>query len=170
MRYPQIVDTIEGIESRCEKIPEAGCWIWMGRTNMQGYGTLHKTDRRSAISVHRLMYALANGIPAAFLPADLCVRHRCDTPTCVNPDHLTIGTWKDNIHDAAQRGRHAVAFQEIDGKVVGSCRNGHDLATAGIYDYGIVSSGYRLRVCLECKRANSRNWYRRKHNSTGRAA
>lgn len=165
MTLPIVVD-IEWLRNRCEMVPEAGCWIWMGHTNSEGYGRFHKRGQ-PCVAVHRLSYAIANGIPILTIPRTLCVRHTCDTPSCANPDHLLLGTWKENVHDAKQRGRHAVAFREVDGKVVGPCANGHDLSVTGVYDYGIQSSGYRLRVCLECKRTAAREHMRRKAQEIG---
>ncbi len=157
-----IVD-LEQIKAACEMIPEAGCWIWMGRTNKEGYGRIHPSprDKNPSIGVHRLSYALANGLDVLAIPRTLCVRHRCDTPICVNPDHLILGTWKENVHDAKNRGRHAVAFQEVDGEVAGTCKNGHDLRVVGVYDHGIQQSGYRLRVCHACKKARSLRYARK---------
>lgn len=162
---------IEQLSARCEMIPECGCWIWMGRVNDQGYGRTYRGSRNpSGILVHRLAYALANGLDPWSLDRRQCVRHRCDTPSCINPDHLVLGTWKENVHDAKNRGRHAVAFHEVDGKIVGTCASGHDLSVTGVYDYGVQKSGYRLRVCLECKRQRGREYARRKYVPRQRVA
>jgi len=53
------------------------------------------------IPAHRASYLLNKGK----IPDGLVVRHRCDNPICVNPDHLTVGTQKDNMQDCLQRGR-----------------------------------------------------------------
>lgn len=151
--------TIELLLAHSKPIPEAGCFIWMGRKNVSGYGTIRIAGGRT-VSVHRLAYCLANGRDIVALPSTTAIRHQCDTPLCINPDHLLAGSWKQNVHDAITRGRHAVAFAEIDGVVSGHCHQGHDLSKVGVYDYGIQKSGYRLRVCLECKRASSRKWMR----------
>lgn len=73
-----------------------GCWEWTGGRR-GGYGIFRL--RGSTVSSHRLSYFLANG------PFKHLVLHRCDNPPCVNPDHLFIGTHRDNTDDAFQKGR-----------------------------------------------------------------
>lgn len=55
--------------------------------------------------VHRLAYAAAQGIPIEEVPSLL--RHTCDNPRCVNPQHLIPGTHQDNANDRVSRGRNA---------------------------------------------------------------
>jgi hypothetical protein len=75
-----------------------GCWLWTGARDRDGYGRLfaNRRDQR----VHRVSYELHHGAIAA----GLCVLHYCDTPLCVNPAHLRLGTHRDNMIDRAQRG------------------------------------------------------------------
>lgn len=76
------------------------CWLWRGKcVNNKGYAAI--TMRRRGYGIHRLSYALAFGE----VPDDLFVLHRCDTPLCVNPEHLFLGTQADNIADCKQKGR-----------------------------------------------------------------
>lgn len=70
------------------------CWVWTG-TSAGGYGRFDK------MRAHRIAFMLANGL----IPPGLLVRHKCDHPPCVNPDHLLLGTDMDNVRDAQQRGR-----------------------------------------------------------------
>lgn len=82
-----------------------GCWLWMGTTDTCGYGRLvvgSRTDgTRRLAGAHRIAYALAAGP----IPAGGQVLHRCDTPACVRPDHLFLGTQADNIADMVSKGR-----------------------------------------------------------------
>lgn len=73
------------------------CWIWLGTTR-RGYGRCGVN-----IQAHRYSYELHKGT----IPDGLKVLHTCDTPSCVNPDHLYVGTNKDNSQDAVRRGRIA---------------------------------------------------------------
>lgn len=76
------------------------CWIWKGRTDRQGYGWF-RWDYRDQKS-HRLSYQWAKGS----IPQGQFVCHSCDNPSCVNPDHLWIGSLQDNHRDMMNKGRH----------------------------------------------------------------
>jgi hypothetical protein len=80
-----------------------GCWIWLGTVNNKGYGKTFEVNGqwRRSIYAHRLAWIMRNG-PIA---DKLCVLHRCDTPSCINPDHLFLGTQKDNAADRDRKGR-----------------------------------------------------------------
>jgi hypothetical protein len=85
-----------------EKVAVGGktdCWLWNGAVSKNGYGSFGLEGR--ATSAHRVAYRLGNGV----LPDGLMVRHKCDTPICVNPDHLEPGTHVDNMRDKKERGR-----------------------------------------------------------------
>jgi hypothetical protein len=81
------------------------CWLWTGATN-RGYGLLWVDGKHEL--AHRVSYSIHKG-----LLGDLCVCHTCDTPLCVNPDHLFLGTREDNNLDARHKLRHA--FGERNG-------------------------------------------------------
>ena len=87
----------EYLKSRI-KINDAGCWIWQGSTN-NVYGTLGRNNIRWLS--HRFSYFIHHG---EIRDKNVC--HRCDTPLCCNPDHLFLGTQKDNLHDAIKKGRN----------------------------------------------------------------
>jgi hypothetical protein len=77
------------------------CWIWSGSKDPRGYGTLSAESGSSPIKAYRLAYEMRHGP----IPDGLVVRHKCDNPSCVNPDHLEVGTQKDNVRDMVERGR-----------------------------------------------------------------
>ena len=78
--------------------PNSGCWLWVGTWSMKGYGNL--VVKGKTYRAHRLQWERFNGP----IPDGLIVCHRCDTPPCVNPDHLFLGTNKDNTLDAVSKG------------------------------------------------------------------
>lgn len=97
---------------KCVPIREAGqCWLWKCGKCSDGYGNFKDGK---FISAHRFSYELANGP----IPKGLQVRHSCDTPSCVNPEHLLLGTVIDNMRDRSDRGRAASKSGELNGRSV----------------------------------------------------
>lgn len=80
--------------------PNTGCWLWTGGIDRKGYGMSSRKLYGEA-SAHRLLWSIHRGP----IPDGLNVLHRCDTPPCVNPDHLFLGTHKDNATDRDRKGR-----------------------------------------------------------------
>lgn len=81
-----------------------GCWLWTGCIRGYGYGYLsHWPTRGAKVNCHRLSWMLHFGK----IPKGLYVCHHCDVPACVRPDHLFIGTARDNKLDAVSKSRHA---------------------------------------------------------------
>ena len=81
-------------------VPETGCWLWLGVWCPNGYGRISKHGQQ--IQASRAFYEHFNG---AAIPDDMFACHKCDTPACVNPDHIFLGTQKDNMQDASNKGR-----------------------------------------------------------------
>lgn len=85
---------------------DSECWEWQGYRMPSGYGQIGLEDRRVA-TTHRVSWEWANGTT---VPSGLFVRHKCDNPPCINPNHLEIGTAAQNSQDAVDRGRQARGF------------------------------------------------------------
>lgn len=77
------------------------CWNWTGASLEKGYGRIG--IGKSIILAHRLSYLIHLGE----IPVGMLVCHTCDNPRCVNPDHLFLGTHKDNFDDARRKNRIA---------------------------------------------------------------
>ena len=83
-------------------IREAGqCWPWIAGLTSTGYGQFGPGRGAKPIGAHRMAYILTVG---PVTPEER-VRHSCDNPICVNPDHLLKGTQADNVRDMDDRGR-----------------------------------------------------------------
>ena len=78
---------------------ESGCWVWTGANNGLGYGVMRLGLKQ--VYAHRFSYEQF----VSPIPDGLCICHKCDNPRCVNPDHLFLGTQKDNMQDCSRKGR-----------------------------------------------------------------
>ena len=83
-----------------------GCWVWIGSTYWHGYGSF-SIARSTNTYAHRWAFEHFIGP----IPKGLKVLHLCDGRTCVNPDHLFLGTQADNIHDMWAKGRQKTPFK-----------------------------------------------------------
>lgn len=79
-----------------------GCWEWKGSRRKKGLPYGKFTIFREDCQAHRFSYRLFCGA----IPSGMRVLHRCDNPPCCNPDHLFLGTDKDNAVDRDRKGRH----------------------------------------------------------------
>jgi hypothetical protein len=95
--------------------PNTGCYLWEGCTTKNGYGIIKHKQARHNNGAHRVAWELANGP----IPDGLLVLHRCDTPLCVNPKHLFLGTHQDNMADmhAKRRGSKLRGEQKWNAKL-----------------------------------------------------
>ena len=144
---------------KVEPEPNSGCWLWMGTQDR--YGQFRIGGRNGhQVGAHRVAWMLANGL----IPMGVHVLHRCDIPTCVNPSHLFLGTRKDNMQDAARKGRLGPQSQKR--KI---CARGHPLGDSNVYISRADSSRPGERYCRTCKRvANLRYYHSRRKFQEGR--
>lgn len=102
MRWPSKTPA-ERFEEKYILEPNSGCWLWSGGLNEKGYGRLKFANGRS-VYAHRFSFELKYGP----IPESLCACHKCDTPSCVNPEHIFVGTRGDNNSDSKSKGRSAI--------------------------------------------------------------
>lgn len=79
--------------------PGNGCWNWTGTIDGYGYGVIDYSGKRYRAHVLALEF---DGRPVG---GGMVARHKCDNPKCVNPEHLEVGTQRQNVYDAIARGR-----------------------------------------------------------------
>ena len=87
------------------KIDDNGCWIWQHTVNEKGYGLMwiYKPGKHKGVKTraHRVSYETFKGP----IPEGKYICHSCDVPSCINPNHLWIGTALQNSHDMIAKGR-----------------------------------------------------------------
>ena len=93
VRFWHKVDKIPG------KGPKGDCWEWTGSLNNDGYGKIVVKEKIKL--AHRISWEISFGE----IPKEICVLHKCDNPSCVNHNHLLLGTQADNIVDRDKKGR-----------------------------------------------------------------
>jgi hypothetical protein len=97
------VDILRRLEFYSMPVPECGCQIWLGAW-VQEYGRLWVDG--AAHPAHRVSWEAHNGP----IPDGLWVLHWCDTPPCIRPDHLFLGTHRDNMDDMVSKNRQTRLF------------------------------------------------------------
>jgi hypothetical protein len=90
-----------------------GCWLWLAKVNNKGYGMIGRGGPGFVLA-HRLSWEMANGK----IPESACVLHTCDTPACVRPEHLRLGSHADNMRDMheKERGKFIAHLGESNGQ------------------------------------------------------
>lgn len=120
--------------------PNTGCWLWLAQAPV--YGRIQHEGR--ALGAHRVSWELHRGA----VPRGLWVLHKCDTPTCVNPDHLFLGTPAANVHDMDAKGRRivGVASPERHGHAKLTWQQIHEIRDMGAAGVAQAEIGRRFGV------------------------
>lgn len=109
----------------------SSCWEWMGAKNNRGYGMFsRKLAHRTAKEIHETEQ----------ISDTLVACHKCDNPGCVNPDHVFIGTMKDNMRDMTLKGRSGAQKRT-------HCKQGHEFSPENTQ---YTKSG--TRRCVQCRK------------------
>lgn len=88
------------------EVDDNWCWIYKGGKDYDGYGIMSINNKSQ--KAHRIFWEFFKGP----VTEGLQVLHTCDNPSCVKPDHLFLGTNKDNMHDKIKKGRDRVRGEE----------------------------------------------------------
>ena len=103
-QYTGPVNPLERLLAKVKKTDI--CWIWTGASDEQGRGIFFDGDKST--SVPRFVYRQFKGE----IPEGLYVCHKCDNPSCVNPEHLWLGTQLDNMKDCQGKGRKNIKLSQ----------------------------------------------------------
>lgn len=133
-----------------EYVTETGCLLWGGCWGHKGYGylTIQQLCRRA----HRMMWYAYRGD----IPDGLFVLHKCDTPCCINLDHLWLGTHEENMADMDRKGRRRAwgqRYPKIPDEKVRAIRAGPKPTKEIAKKYGI-SRFYAVKVWRGLARAS----------------
>src|ERR1017187_1260619 len=90
---------------KVQKLSEPnGCWVWLGGMGPNGYGIFHLATSSKKVPATHYSWELWTSRP---VPKGILLCHKCDHPYCVNPEHLFLGTHKDNMRDMKDKRRSA---------------------------------------------------------------
>ena len=90
--------------------PNSGCWLWTAALDNKGYGVFEYISGDTVEhKAHRVSFRLHKGD----ISSKMFVMHSCDNPACVNPDHLTAGTPKDNVADMVSKNRQGMPLRNL---------------------------------------------------------
>lgn len=138
------------------------CWEWLGHKNAYGYGVINAGGRNGkAWFAHRYSWMIHNGeIPKSAAYHGTVIRHSCDNRSCVNPEHLLLGSQKDNVADMDSRGRRVSnprrgSAHHNGGKT--HCKHGHEFTPENTR---VNSRGQR--TCRACHNDRSKDAHKRK--------
>lgn len=150
------LDPIHNWESKVKKTET--CWLWTAGLDKDGYGKF-AIGLGGKAQIHTRAHRFAYEIFVGPIPVGMVVCHRCDNPPCARPEHLFLGTPKDNNDDKVTKGRHVRLWgTPLKRSRQTHCKNDH------LFDEANTKVDKRgHRTCRTCARANSlRAYYKSK--------
>ena len=135
---------IESVQARLKSriiISPSGCWLWQGAISSSGYGEISYEGTPSL--THRVSWLVFNGA----IPDGRIICHTCDIRSCINPEHLFAGTYKENQQDSIRKGRAA----DHTPPAIAFCQRGHEFTSDNTY---WRPEGRRMcRTCMRLRKA-----------------
>lgn len=141
------IPTDERFESKVNKLPNGGCWLWIGNVDGKGYGRFRDYAKRRQVLAHRWSYERHLGP----IPDGMSLDHLCRKPSCVNPAHLEPVSIRVNILRGQGAGMRNAAKTH--------CPQGHEFVHT-------TEAGKLRRRCLTCQRKAVRECMQRKRASS----
>lgn len=147
------MDTKQRFDECVSKGRDDDCWLWGRKPNSSGYGYIRVLGKKTL--AHRLSYELHIGQ----IPDGMVVCHRCDTPLCVNPKHLFVGTHADNAADKVSKGRQTIGAKngraKLSADMVCAIRT---LVTRFGIKHSAISSSLGVSRSTVSMAVNGSNW------------
>jgi hypothetical protein len=129
---------------KTEPEPNSGCILWTANVSRIGYGRIQigskRNGTRRCAQAHRVAWELLRGP----IPDGLFVLHKCDVRSCVNVNHLFVGTQMENVLDAAAKG-HMDRYSKRT-----SCSRGHEYTAENTRVRLYKEGGRQRRECRAC--------------------
>ena len=145
-------ETADKLRSRSEIDIATGCLMWSRAKLPAGYGQTCLPGSQKKIFVHRAAFWAENG----YLP--VVVRHRCDRPGCVNPEHLVGGTQADNVRDMEDRKRTARGEQIRSAKLTAESVIALRADREAGAHFSVLAAKYGVTKSVASKAAARKTW------------
>lgn len=148
-------DVIDRLMKKVVINNENGCWEWVGGKSNKGYGNMCIGGGVKK-QTHRISYTYFKGN----IPSGLIICHKCDNPSCVNPDHLFAGTNSDNAIDCVNKGRRPKNVvpkgeENINSKLTEESVREIRMSTL---KYENLAKQYGVSICIISKVKNRKYW------------